>query len=116
MRVHRLFAVVCVSDLERSVEWYGRLFGRDADARPMDGLAEWHHGEGSGLQLVQDAEKAGRSLLTVVTPSLLGARRDLSARRLDLGPSLEGDFGVLAQMSDPDGNRITVAEPPRGGG
>ncbi|RVD65097.1 VOC family protein, partial [Mesorhizobium sp. M7A.F.Ca.ET.027.03.2.1] len=25
---------------------------------------------------------------------------------------MEGDYGKIAQLADPDGNRITLAEPP----
>lgn len=113
MHLERVFAVACVSDLDRSVPWYAALIGRDPDDRPMEGLAQWRVGDRAGLQLVLDAGKSGRSLLTIVTPEIAGARRQLAAAGIELEPDLQGDFGLLAQVSDPDGNRITLAEPPR---
>lgn len=114
MEIQTIFAVVCVSDMDRSESWYSRLFGRGPDARPMDGLVQWHSDQGAGLQLVRDADKAGASLVTIVTPTMAVAREQLTAGGLQLEPDVEGDFGIIAQISDPDGNRITLAEPPRG--
>jgi hypothetical protein len=64
--------------------------------------------------LVLDAEKAGASLMTIVTPSMARAREELASANLELEPDMRGDFGIVAQISDPDGNRITLAEPPKG--
>jgi hypothetical protein len=51
MEILGIFAVVSVSDLERSVEWYARLMGRAPDDHPMDGLVQWRSSNGAGLQL-----------------------------------------------------------------
>jgi hypothetical protein len=40
MTISRLLAQMTVSDLDRAVSWYARFFGREPDARPMDGLVE----------------------------------------------------------------------------
>lgn len=114
MQIQGLFAVACVSDMARSVKWYTGLIGREPDDRPMDGLVQWRGLSGAGLQLVLDPEKAGASLITIVTPKMDRARETLSAAKLELGPEVQGDFGIVAQINDPDGNRITLAEPPQG--
>lgn len=111
MQIHRLFAVACISDMPRSVKWYADFIGREPDERPMEGLAQWRESNGCGLQLVLDVERAGASLITIVIPEMNRARQMLAAAQLELGPNIEGDFGVIAQISDPDGNRITLAEP-----
>jgi predicted enzyme related to lactoylglutathione lyase len=113
MEIQGLFAVACVSDMEKSVVWYTSLFGRSPDDRPMEGLVQWRNVGGAGLQLVLDAEKAGASLITIVTPKMARAREELASASLQLKPDIQGDFGVLAQIDDPDGNRITLAEPPK---
>ena len=41
-------------------------------------------------------------------------RQRLGGLGLELGPDSAGDWGIVAQIEDPDGNRITLAEPPRG--
>jgi hypothetical protein len=38
----RVLAGVAVADLDAALPSYERLFGRPADAPPMEGLAEWH--------------------------------------------------------------------------
>lgn len=113
MEIVGIFAVACVRDMERSVDWYTRLLGRGPDDRPMEGLVQWRSSDGAGLQLVLDEEKSGTSLITIVTPELTIARTQLAARSLTLEPDIQGDFGLLAQIDDPDGNRLTLAEPPR---
>lgn len=114
MDTQQIFAVACVSDMGRSVKWYSSLFGREPDDRPMDGLVQWRIGQSAGLQLVLDAAKSGNSLITIVTPKMDAAREGLAAAGLDLEPDIQGDYGIIAQISDPDGNRLTLAEPPRG--
>ncbi len=114
MEILGIFAVACVTDMERSVEWYARLIGRAPDDRPMDGLVQWRSSTGAGVQLVRDPGKAGSSLITIVTPEMARARQQLAAASLQLEPDVQGDFGIVAQTSDPDGNRVTLAEPPKG--
>lgn len=114
MDVMGIFAVSCVSDMERSVEWYTKLMGRAPDDRPMDTLVQWRNPGAGGVQLMLDAERAGRSLITIVTPLMAEARAGLEAAGLKLGPDVAGDWGIVAQVDDPDGNRVTLAAPPKG--
>ena len=114
MDIQGLFAVACVSDMATSTQWYACLIGRGPDDRPMETLVQWRNLGGAGLQLVVDADKAGTSLITIVTPAMDRAREKLTAASLKLGPDIQGDFGTIAQIDDPDGNRITLAEPPKG--
>jgi hypothetical protein len=59
-----VLAALAVADVDSATGGYERLLGRPADALPMDGLAEWHFPPSGAIQLVQDADRAGRSLLT----------------------------------------------------
>ena len=56
MQITGLLAQVAVSDLAEAEEWYGRLFDGGPDARPMDGLVEWHLGDGRGVQVWRDPD------------------------------------------------------------
>ena len=53
MAIEHVLAVVAVSDIDRSEQWYTALFGRPADNNPMPSLVEWQKwlaknaGEGS---------------------------------------------------------------------
>ncbi len=114
MEMVGIFAVACVTDMERSVAWYARLMGPAPDDRPMEGLVQWRSASGAGLQLVLEVEKSGSSLITIVTREMDLVRAQLAAATLQLEPNIQGDFGIIAQISDPDGNRVTLAEPPQG--
>lgn len=114
MEIQELYATVCVSEIEHSVAWYTRLIGREPDDRPMDGLVQWRNLGGAGLQLVLDAERAGSGMVTVITPDMTKTRKQLAAANIVLGPDLQGDYAIIAQLSDLDGNVITLTEPPFG--
>ena len=110
MTFSTVYAVISTRNLERAREWYGRLFGRDSDGRPMTEVCEWYFGSG-GVQVVADPQRAGCSMFTMIVSSLERTRADLLGRRLTLGPSSGGDVATIAQIRDPDGNQITFAEP-----
>lgn len=114
MDVMGIFAVASVSDMKRSEKWYTRLMGRAPDDRPMDTLVQWRNPGAGGVQLMLDPERAGRSLMTIVTPLMDKARAGLESAGVKLGPDVKGDWGIIAQVNDPDGNRLTLAEPPKG--
>jgi predicted enzyme related to lactoylglutathione lyase len=112
MPVNRVLAGIAVADVEAALPWYEMLFGRPADERPMEGLAEWHFPSGGVVQLVASAERAGRSLLTLDFGDL---RRELTGMRdrgLDAGPvdDTTSDKVLFATSSDPEGNAITLVE------
>jgi hypothetical protein len=85
MKVNKVYAVTSSSRLEEAHAWYSRLFDRPADLHPMANVYEWHFGSG-GVQLVDDAQRAGSSMLTVIVPDLDALRASLESRRLTLGP------------------------------
>lgn len=116
MEIQGLFAVASVSEMERGEAFYTALVGRPPDDRPMDGLIQWRGIGTAGIQVALDPTKAGHNGITIVTPDMSAARRDLEAACLDLGDDIQGDFGILAQIDDPDGNRLNLAEPPKGMG
>lgn len=112
MAITQAFACLCVADLANAYDWYRRLFGTEADASPMPTLYEWHFGDGA-LQLVNDTSRAGNSSLTLVVDDLEDTRADIKARGLSVGSVLIGDFARFAQLNDPEGNLITLAQPRR---
>ena len=112
MSIKRVLAGLAVADVDAALPWYERLFGRPADALPMEGLAEWHIPSGGVVQLVASADRAGRSLLTLDLDDLeqeLAAMRD---RGVDVGPldDTTSDKVLFAGTTDPEGNAITLVE------
>lgn len=111
MRIQGIYACIAVSDFENGVDFYTRLMGREPDDRPMDGLVQWRRD--GGLQIWHDAAHAGHSRATIVVPVMGDERSRLDAAGIKLGPDVAGDWGIVAQIADPDGNQITLAEPPK---
>lgn len=97
------------SDLSESTRWFEALFRRPPDARPMDGLVEWHHGAG-GLQLYRNAASAGHSALTLIVSDVARASSGLRAAGLPVGEIEAGDHASFMRLSDPDDNLIVLAQ------
>ncbi|MGH8986710.1 MAG: VOC family protein [Acidimicrobiia bacterium] len=100
-----------VADLEPTVDWYERLFGRAPDRRPMDGCVEWQLAETGGLQIFRNPENT--AVATVIiglddldTKVVELARRGIAVEPYDV-PS--GQFR-LAQLQDPSGNTIVLSQ------
>lgn len=112
MPVNRVLASVAVADVDAALPWYEQLFGRTADALPMDGLAEWHVPSGGVAQLVASAERAGRSLLTLELDDLERELAVMRERGLDVGAldDTTSDKVLIATTTDPEGNAITLVE------
>lgn len=51
--------------------------------------------------------------MTLVIADVEKACAALEEMGLAPGPVQQGDFGRIAQLNDPDGNTITLAEPPK---
>jgi predicted enzyme related to lactoylglutathione lyase len=105
-----IYAGLCVSDLAAATDWYTRFMGRAPDDRPLPTMVQWR----AGLQLWQKEGEMGPGVATVVVEDLSVERRRLQEAGITIGPESRGDFGAVAQVSDPDGNRIALAEPPAG--
>ncbi len=111
MSIARILAQMTVRDYGAGVAWYTSLFGREPDARPMDGLVEWHLADTFGVQVWAEAARAGHS-------SLVLDETDLDARAVALeraGIPHEGPIDAttvrILPVTDPDGNRIVFTGP-----
>jgi hypothetical protein len=109
MALDKIFAQLSCSDLTKSIGWFGTIFGREPDARPMDGLVEWHHAN-AGLQLFQ-GENAGRGTLTLIVSGLQDEHRRLSDAGLTPGAIESGNYVNLVRLRDPDNNLVVLAQP-----
>lgn len=109
-----IYAGIAVADFEAGVAWYSKLMGRAPDDRPMPQLAQWRNMGKAGLQVWDDADRAGKSLATIVVPVLATERERLAAEGIGFTMEAEGDFGRVAKLRDPEGNEIALAEPPKG--
>jgi hypothetical protein len=80
----------------------------------MPTLTQWRNIGTAGIQLILDIAKAGGSVVTIVTPNIEVERDRLVDLGLDIGEISRGGFGAIAEIADQDGNRIIIAEPPKG--
>lgn len=97
-----------VTDLETAVPWYASLFGRDPDARPMPGLVEWHLGEGFGVQVWAEPERAGRSTVVLHEADLSAFVEHLDRSGIGHPAPYDATTFRLVELADPDGNRVVV--------
>ena len=107
----RVLAVAAVKDRDAALPFYERLFGRPADVLPMPVDAEWNAGA-TTLQVVQDPERAGGSMLTLLVEDLRAYVAALAERGVPVGEidDQTSDAVRFVQVDDPEGNRITLVE------
>ena len=65
-----------------------------------------------GLALSTDVEIAGAGMMFLYVDNLAAERARLQRLGIVLGNDIKGDYSTLAQVRDPDGNRLTLATPP----
>ena len=112
MPVNFVLAGLAVADVDAVVPWYEHLLGRPADALPMEGLTEWHFSQSGAIQVIEDADRAGRSLLTLSVDDLESELGTLRERGLDPDAMDDTTSGkvLFATITDPEGNTITLVE------
>ena len=106
-----VLAQSAVTDLDDAERWYRALFGRGPDARPMDGLLEWHLAGGpapSGVQVWRDAERAGSSTVVLGCDDLDAVAARLSTAGVEHGGPQPGGGARLVALADPDGNQVVL--------
>ena len=112
MKLQKLYPFLLTTDLARAEDWYVRLVGRPPDTRPMSTLVQWELSPLCGLGLSTDPEIASRGAAFLIVDDLAAERRRLQSLGILLGADMQGDYSMLAQVHDPDGNRLTLASPP----
>lgn len=109
MQIINVRANVAVANNAAATAWYAHLFGREADSRPMDGLAEWDITASGGLQVSQDAVRAGTSIVTLAVDDLEACVAELRGRGIDVPDVTVGTGAQFVQVTDPDGNMLSFA-------
>lgn len=114
-----LHSVMCVSDLERSLEWYGVFFGRAAD----EIIGEehlWQVGENAYIVLDARDVRSARVGGSMVTFGVTLSEFDEALERLGVHgirhePVETYSNGVRhVEVLDPDGNSLSLAALPGG--
>jgi len=84
MAIVNALAGIMVSELTTAEAWYELLLSRPADARPMEGLAEWKLADGGWIQVFQDKERAGSSSVTLLVSGLDDQLAELKAKGISI--------------------------------
>ncbi|MDZ4270968.1 MAG: VOC family protein [Mycobacterium sp.] len=109
MTIEHLLAVVAVTDLKTSRDWYTSLFGRQPDNDPMPTLTEWQVVPGGWVQVFCDPDRAGSSLVNLAVDDLDARVTEVRDRGLNPEAVVEANKGVrLSTLTDPDGNLIRL--------
>jgi catechol 2,3-dioxygenase-like lactoylglutathione lyase family enzyme len=107
-----LFAGVPVSDLDASIDWYTRFFGRPPDRRVGDEIL-WEIDEHGWLFIEPNAAQAGTGRITLAVTGLDALLERLAAQRIEHEPIETYSNGVRhVKIPDPEGNAIAFAESP----
>lgn len=110
--ITHLLAGVPVSDLELSVDWYTRFFGRPPDRRVGDEVL-WQVDEHATLFIEPNAARAGAGRITFAVAGLDALLERLDGQRIGYEPLETYSNGVRhVTIPDPDQNAIAFAEPP----
>lgn len=110
--ITHLFAGVPVSDLDASVDWYTRFFGRPPDMRVGQEML-WEVDEHATLFIEPSASRAGAGRITFGVAGLDALLERLAAERIEHEPVETYSNGVRhVTVPDPDRNVIAFAEPP----
>jgi catechol 2,3-dioxygenase-like lactoylglutathione lyase family enzyme len=104
-------AVVAARDFQAARSWYSRVLGREPDLEPIDDVAEWQITDSSWLQLVTDADRAGKSMVRFGVRDLVTQVETLNdAGIATSAPVVIADMVVVVDIPDPDGNEVSFVQ------
>jgi len=111
MAIDVLFAGIPVAELEPALDWYERFLGRPPDMAPNESERTWQLTDDGWIYVVEDRERAGNGLMTLIVDDLDARLGELNERGIETGEVewLNQSTGTL-MVADPDGNRIQLGE------
>ena len=104
--VRETITEIQVSNLEKSKEWYTRLFGKGPDLEPFPGNVEFKIG-GAWVQIVSGKVKPSSWTILFEVRDLHRERERLRANNIE-ATEIETSPGVISwfDLTDPDGNSM----------
>jgi catechol 2,3-dioxygenase-like lactoylglutathione lyase family enzyme len=107
-----LYAGVPVTDLDASIDWYTRFFGKEPDLLAGEEIL-WETDEHATLFIEPRADRAGSGRITMAVTGLDDLLEQLHERGIEHGEVETYSNGVRhVTVPDPDGNEIAFAESP----
>lgn len=109
--VNSVISVIPVKNFEESLRWYKKLFGRDPDVVPMEGIAEWQIVESAWIQVSIDPENAGSTTVVLGVNDVEAQCKTCSEACVPVGDVVEYPGVIkMAEAVDPDGNKISFVQ------
>jgi catechol 2,3-dioxygenase-like lactoylglutathione lyase family enzyme len=112
MTITHAFAGLPVTDYKAAYPWYVRLLGREADMFPRDSECVWRLTSTSSVYVVEDPQRAGRSLVTLALDDLAAHERRMQAAGVVFAIEPGGVAPRRLIVTDTDGNRLTFFHDP----
>ena len=111
MPVDVLFAGIPVGELEPALDWYKRFLGGPPDMAPNESERTWQLTTGGWVYVVEDPERAGNGLVTLMVDDLDERIAWLDEGGIETGEVewINPELRVL-EVIDPEGNRIQLGE------
>jgi catechol 2,3-dioxygenase-like lactoylglutathione lyase family enzyme len=111
LAIDALFAGIPVAELASALDWYERFLGRPPDMAPNETERTWRLTNGGWIYVVEDPERAGKGVTTLIVHDLEARIEELNSRGIETGEIDRLKEGVRTLVvSDPDGNRIQLGE------
>jgi catechol 2,3-dioxygenase-like lactoylglutathione lyase family enzyme len=111
MPMNDISAVVATRDYATARAWYSRILGREPDLEPIDGVAEWQITTTAWLQLIEDANRAGKSAVRFGVSDLAAQIAELNDADIATGePVVIADMVAVVDIADADGNEVSFVE------
>jgi catechol 2,3-dioxygenase-like lactoylglutathione lyase family enzyme len=107
-----LFAGLRVREFGEARKWYERLLG-EPTFFPHDTEAVWTLAEGRSVYVVEDADRAGLCVVTIMVDDLDARLAEIAARGLEPDERETYANGVRkTTYRDPDGNEVSFGAVP----
>jgi len=112
MKLQKSYTALFSADIAAAEAWYSKLLGRAPDYRPMPTMVQWELSLGGGLIVTTDELFKGKGVVFLIVENVAAERQRLQKVEITLGEDMQGDYSILAQVRDADGNLVTLATPP----
>lgn len=109
--INSVISVIPVNDFEKVLSFYIKLFGRDPDIVPMEGIAEWQLIENAWIQVSINPERAGTATVVVGVNEIEAQCEECISANLSIGEIAEYPGIIkMAEINDPEGNTIAFVQ------
>lgn len=109
--INSVISVIPVKDFELALEWYIKLFEREPDVVPMEGIAEWQLVENAWIQVSIDPERAGCTTVVIGVQDIESQYKTFSDADFSVGEIVEYPEVIkMMEIIDPEGNKISFVQ------